>query len=373
MTRRARSAPVSGPSFSAMASAAARLTDRDRLLLAALASQRVLTTPMLTDLGFGSPITARHRLAKLVDEVKVVARFRPHAPVGSHPWHYVLTPLGAHVVAQSTGQEPEKLRSRARRDMDLAVSPGAQLAHTLGANAVYTALHRAALTSNGRAQLVHWYTERDQERGSRFSTPTLRPDGAGTWAEQPGGPGGYPWPRQVPFALEYDTGTEKHQILLKKVWAYRNLLVSKQTDQHYDRLEWFGDDYTNGGYPAVVLFVFASAGREYNVRRALLNFRRDNGAVPRVATATHHVGQDIVGPIWTLLPEPGAAASPPTKVTLAALGKTVPHSQPPELLTVPPAPGKPEPRVPHQPAAETGFNDAYGDFWQDSTEGRWSR
>jgi Replication-relaxation len=57
--------------------AAAHLTSRDRQLVRAVGEHRVLTTCQLAALGFGSVITARHRLAVLV-QIGVLRRFRPH-------------------------------------------------------------------------------------------------------------------------------------------------------------------------------------------------------------------------------------------------------------------------------------------------------
>jgi len=74
--------------------ASAHLTDRDRDLVRLVAVHRVLTTGQLTALGFGNLTTARHRLSALV-RLGLLRRFRPHPPIGSAPWHYVLGPTGA--------------------------------------------------------------------------------------------------------------------------------------------------------------------------------------------------------------------------------------------------------------------------------------
>jgi hypothetical protein len=54
---------------------------------------RVLTTDLLCALGFGSIVTARHRLSALT-RISVLRRFRPHPETGSAPWHYLLGPVG---------------------------------------------------------------------------------------------------------------------------------------------------------------------------------------------------------------------------------------------------------------------------------------
>jgi hypothetical protein len=77
--------PSEAASDQAILAAAAHLTARDRHLVRAVAEHRVLTTGQLAALGFGSVITARHRLAMLV-QIGALRRFRPHREVGSAPW-----------------------------------------------------------------------------------------------------------------------------------------------------------------------------------------------------------------------------------------------------------------------------------------------
>lgn len=60
------------------------LTDRDRELIRPVARLRVLTTGQLVALGFGSAITARHRLALLV-KLGMLRRFRPRAATRQSP------------------------------------------------------------------------------------------------------------------------------------------------------------------------------------------------------------------------------------------------------------------------------------------------
>ena len=80
-----------------MLAASPHLTDRDRDLVRLVATHRVLTTGQLAALGFGSIITARHRLSVLV-RLGLRRRFRPHQPAGSAPWHYVPGPVGAAML-----------------------------------------------------------------------------------------------------------------------------------------------------------------------------------------------------------------------------------------------------------------------------------
>jgi hypothetical protein len=96
------------PSDAAVLAAASHLTARDRRLVRAVAEHRVLTTSQVAALGFGSVITARHRLSVLV-EIGALRRFRPHREIGSAPWHYLLGPIGA---AHARSRPLPRLRPR---------------------------------------------------------------------------------------------------------------------------------------------------------------------------------------------------------------------------------------------------------------------
>ncbi|MGH9005196.1 MAG: replication-relaxation family protein, partial [Acidimicrobiia bacterium] len=56
----------------------------------------------LTDLAFPGTDTAEHRLV-ILHRLGVVDRFRPHRRHGSAPYHYVLGPAGAAVLAAERG------------------------------------------------------------------------------------------------------------------------------------------------------------------------------------------------------------------------------------------------------------------------------
>jgi hypothetical protein len=88
----------------AIFAAVAHLTARDRRLVRAVGEHRVLTTGQLAALGFGSVITARHRLAVLV-QIGALRKFRPHREVGSAPWHYLLGPVGAALLGAEDHDE----------------------------------------------------------------------------------------------------------------------------------------------------------------------------------------------------------------------------------------------------------------------------
>src|SRR5215207_6349172 len=124
-----------------LAALAGRLTDRDRTLCRLLHQHRVLTTPQLIDLAFASRNAAEHRLA-ILHQLGLVDRFRPHHTPGSAPYHYVLGPLGAALLAAQADQDPTQLGYR--RDRTLALAHSQRLQHLVGVNGFFCALHRAA-------------------------------------------------------------------------------------------------------------------------------------------------------------------------------------------------------------------------------------
>lgn len=129
-----RSAPVPG-----LAELAARLTERDRRLCRLVWEHHVLTSQHCADLLFQSPITARHRLVILAG-LRVLDRFRPTRELGtgSAPWHYVLGPAGAAVLAAERGITSAQLGYRPERALSVAHSP--RLAHQVGVNEFFAAL-----------------------------------------------------------------------------------------------------------------------------------------------------------------------------------------------------------------------------------------
>jgi Replication-relaxation len=135
---------------------ASRLTDRDRALCGLLYEHRVLTTLQLVDLAFPSRNAAEHRLA-LLHRLGVVDRFRPRHSPGSAPYHYVLGPLGAALLAAQTDQEPARFGYR--RDRALALAHSQRLGHLVGVNGFFTALARAARQHEEEAALEVWWSE----------------------------------------------------------------------------------------------------------------------------------------------------------------------------------------------------------------------
>ncbi len=227
-----------GPELAA--SLAARLTARDRWLLRMLHEHRVLTTTQITELAFGTTRAATARLLTLYQH-RAVDRFRPLAPAGSAPLHFILDEAGAQVLAAEDGITTAELGYR--RDRALAIALSAQLAHTTGANGFFTALAAAARASSGQAALGCWWSER---RCAAVWGDLARPDGYGRWREQ------FPGHAAVTadFFLEFDNGTENLRRLIAKLAGYRNLAART-------------------GIPTPVLFWLPTARREAALRARL--------------------------------------------------------------------------------------------------------
>ena len=259
-----------------LAELAGRLTDRDRELCRLVWEHRVLTSLHCAQVVFASPITARHRLVLLV-RLRVLDRFRPTWPrgEGSPPWHYVLGPAGAAVLAVEQGITVAQLGWR--RDRALRVAHFPQLAHLIGVNGFFSALAAHARRRRDAALVAWWSERRCAERWGQL----VRPDGYGRW-RQAGA--------EVDFFLEYDRGTEDLGRLLGKLDGYAELAVVSRI-------------------ATPVLFWLPSPAREASFRTAV-----GTPAVP-LATASASAGAVPAGPVWLPLP-----AEPRTgRVPLVAL------------------------------------------------------
>ena len=192
---------------------AARLTARDRWLLRMIAEHRVLTTAQVTQLAFGTTRAATARMTTLY-QYRAVDRFRPLAPAGSSPLHFILDEAGAMLLAAEDGITAADLGYRRDRSMAIALSP--RLAHDTGANGIFTHLAATARASSGRQALECWWGER---RCAATWGGDARPDGYGRWTEQL--PGRLAC--TVDFFLEYDTGTEPLSRVVAKLAGYAAL------------------------------------------------------------------------------------------------------------------------------------------------------
>jgi hypothetical protein len=230
---------------SRLLSVLSRVTERDRVLCRLLYEHRVLTTPQVTDVAFSGERRARTRLADLY-ALEVVDRFRPQTWSTPAPFHWLLGPLGATLVAAERGSSIDDLDWRSDLVRDLAVSQ--RLTHLVGVNGFFAALIRTARTRPD-CQLEEWWSER---RCAREWGEVVRPDAYAIWIEHG---------IRLPFLLEYDNGTERLSRLAAKLEDYTALAAA-------------------AGHPNWVLFTFPTARREHEARAVL-----DQPGVPVATTA----------------------------------------------------------------------------------------
>jgi len=278
-THRAATRPATPrtPASADLALLAGRLTDRDRHLCRLLHEHRVLTTSQIRDLAFGSLNVAQHRLVTLA-RLGVLERFRPVWPHGggSAPWHYVLGPAGAAVLAAEQATTSAQLGYR--RDRVLAIAHSQRLAHQVGVNGFFTALATRA-RRHPDTELLAWLSERAcAERWGHV----VRPDGYGHWRDPTG---------EVDFFLEYDTGTEPLERLLAKVDAYTELATATEID-------------------TPVLLWLPGPGREAGFHQALGH----PDITITLATAAAHLADHPAGRVWLVAGQAGP------RQTLASLG-----------------------------------------------------
>ncbi|MFP5375866.1 MAG: replication-relaxation family protein [Acidimicrobiia bacterium] len=255
---------------------ARRLTDRDRRIVRAVARFRVLTSDQLTEVFFSSQKSALARLLSL-HRLGVLDRFQPHRPSwGSYPYHYVLGPLGAAVLAAEAGDDPDRPARRWRPERTLALGHTQRLAHLVGVNAFYASLVGHARRYQS-ARLASWLTEAEC---ARWSEGIVRPDAFGEWHEDGAA---------VEFFLEYDRGTETLARLVDKLGGYERFEAER-------------------GASSWVAFAFGSPRREATARRAL--------AAATVPAATAALGGPLRPPDALWLPVAGHGR----RLRLAALG-----------------------------------------------------
>jgi hypothetical protein len=228
---------LSRPRSSAlMLDSASTTTQRDLHLCLDLFEHRVLTSQQIFELHFPSLRRAQRRLL-LLQQRGIVDRFRPFRPTGSHPWHYVLGPIGLEIVASARGLDHKKLGISRDRLRAVAYSP--RLPHLIEVNGFFSRLARRCRIVGG-LELVEWWSERRcvSEWGG-----IVRPDGLGQ-LRQAG--------LDVRFFLELDRGTEPLSALEEKL-------------ARYARVSRFSDS------PSTLLFVFPTERREIEARRVLFN------------------------------------------------------------------------------------------------------
>ena len=246
---------------------AGRLTDRDRSIVRLVHEHRMFTTHQLAGVFFDSHDRAEHRLKQLTD-TGVLARFRPYTRhgEGSAPYHYLLGPAGAAVLAAEQNTTISRLGYRA--DKALALAHSQRLAHVVGVNGFFTAL--AATARHRRpvpAALAAWWSER---RCADQWGRVVRPDGYGRWQEGD---------REVDFFLEYDRGSEPLERLQAELAGYQELAEAT-------------------GIPTPVMLWLPSAGREATVRQALVRAGRWGRVRFVVATASPTLGLGPAEAAW---------------------------------------------------------------------------
>jgi hypothetical protein len=239
-----------------------RLTERDRMLCRLLDDHRVLTSAQVADVGFTGIRRAQTRLAELC-AMGVLSRFRNRTGGNPSPFHWVLGPLGAALIAAEAQIDPDALGWRKNLVHDLAVSQ--RLGHLEGLNGFFTSLMGSARTEPD-CHLDQWWSER---RCAREWGEVVRPDGYGVWVQESS---------TLPFLLEHDNGTERLERLAAKLDGYAKL----------DKAS---------GHRTWVLFSFPSPRREREARRVLAHRSVVVATCARVADSKADEFRPV-GPVW---------------------------------------------------------------------------
>ncbi|MFX0578825.1 replication-relaxation family protein [Nocardia nepalensis] len=189
----------------------ARLTERDRWILRMLHEHRVLTTNHLAELAFPTPKIALRRLSCL-HTYGVLDRFRPLRTRGSAPFHWVLAPAGAAVLAAEAGTSVRDLGYNHQRT--LAVAHSLHLTHTLGVNDWFTTLtshYRHHYQEDGDGRVTAWWS---QTRCQRLWGDLARPDAFGRYTHTK---------VVLDFFLEYDLASTALPRVAAKLNGYSEL------------------------------------------------------------------------------------------------------------------------------------------------------
>ena len=214
--------------------------------------------------SFTSKASSEHELgfAQLY-ELGVIWRTRPHARLGSLPWHHILDEMGAMIVAEYLGIDQREVGYRSDQRRTLIDSQ--RLRHTRAANGFFTRMIYVARSTASLLRVAEW---RGESWCARRWQLVVRPDGYARLEHAAG---------SLQMLLELDLGTENLGRLEDKMERYRVLARAATA-------------------PDVVLFGFPSEAREASARRVL------GGTPMPVATATldRHLS-DPLGPNWLLI------------------------------------------------------------------------
>jgi hypothetical protein len=241
-----------------LADLAGRLTPRDRQLCRLLNEHRVLTSHQLADLAFNHLDTAEDRLRTLAT-LGVLDRFRPRRDTGSAPYHYVLGPLGAAVLAAEQGIGVADLGYR--RATTLATAHHPRLPELVRANGFFAGLAGYA-RRHPDAELVVWWSPR---RCQATWGALIQPQGFGRWRERGA---------VLDFFLVCDRATETSSHLAAALAGYDELARA------------------NPRLATVTLVWTTTTAREAEVRRVL----RPRGCL--VASATEQGGRNPAEAVW---------------------------------------------------------------------------
>ena len=150
----------------------------------------------------------------------------------------------------------------------------AQLSHTLGADAVFMTLARAAATCPGGGALLEWRSAAACTRGR------LRPDGYGLLRLGHACAG---------FLLEFDRGTMRPGQLRAKFAAYHRYRASARAARDYDR------------FPTILVVTTGPGAEERIVAAVTAADVYQSTPLPVLVTTTGWIEshpEDILGPIW---------------------------------------------------------------------------
>lgn len=237
------------------------VTPRDKRICLDVYEHRFLTTHQARRLHFTSAPRARNRLLALW-RLRVLQRFQPERPTGSHPFYYVLDDVGIHIVAAQLGVSPKELPYDKQQALAQVYSP--HLLHHTEVNDFFTRMAEEARRRPGY-RLRTWLGERGCRRVWR---DLVRPDGYGV-LEVHG--------KRVSFLLELDGGTEIRSRLSRKLEACSDLVGTPEA-------------------PDAVIFCFPSPEREASARAVL----EDPGILVATGVLEDHL-RDPLGEVWLLL------------------------------------------------------------------------
>lgn len=188
---------------------ASRVTTRDLQILESVRKFRVLTVHQIALMHFDGEDSARQRLV-ILSRLGALDRFRPQMSLGegTAPFHYVLGPGGAAVLAATEATA----RADYRRDRAFAVAFNRQLPRLVAVNDFAACLY--ALSRQRSASRVRQWLTADE--CAKAWKPHVEPHAYGDWVEGD---------ERSDFFLEYDVGIGIKPVdeLIRKLPGYREL------------------------------------------------------------------------------------------------------------------------------------------------------